>query len=79
MTTQQHEKTTEKKDDETRLWTVMFRDSETGKRAMRLTPDGGLTHLVIHAAMIKGKSRAEEIADEIREQNPGATVTVRPF
>lgn len=78
-TQQQYEKKIAKTEGDGRLWTIMFRDSQTGNRAMRLTPEGGLTHLLIHAAMIRSKSRAEEIASEIREQNPDAEVTVRPF
>ena len=63
----------------TKAYTILFKDAETGGRAMRLTPEGGLTNRKIYAAMILGKDKAEQIADEIRKSIPDATVTVKPF
>lgn len=61
-------------------YTILFKEASiTGKRAMRLTPDGGVTNKVLFAAMIKGKAKAEEIAETIRGDFPKATVTVQPF
>lgn len=64
----------------TPTWTILFREPEiTGHTAMRLTPEGTLTRKTLFAAMFKDRERALEIAQEIREQHPTATVTVRRF
>ena len=60
-------------------YTVIFRDAETGRTGMRLTPEGGLTRKTMYAAMIPSKERAEEIAATIRGNFPEATVSVKPF
>lgn len=61
-------------------YTILFKEASiTGKRAMRLTPYGSVTNKVIFAAMIKGKAKAEEIAETLRGDFPEATVTVKPF
>lgn len=64
---------------QTKYFTIIFRDSRTGGKGMRLTPDGGLTRRSLFAAMIDGREDAERIASDIREDFPEATVTVKPF
>ena len=60
-------------------YTLLFKDPSINvNRAMRMTPDGGLTGRKIFAAMLE-KDRAEEIAVEVRANFPKATVTVKPF
>lgn len=62
------------------VWTILFREPEiTGKTAMRMTPDGTLTRNTVHAAMFEDRHRALDIAAEIRQEFPQATVTVRRF
>jgi len=66
--------------EKTPTWTILFQEPEiTGKTAMRLCPDGTLTRRAIFAAMFKDRPRALEIAAELREQYPAATVKVRRF
>lgn len=60
-------------------WTVLFSDDQTGGRAMRMTPNGGLTRLKMYAAMFADKEYAEKIAREVRAQNPNAKVRVEKF
>jgi len=60
-------------------WTILFRDEQTGAKAMRLTPEGGLTRRKMFAVMIDTREEAEKIAAEIRENHPEATVRVEKF
>lgn len=60
-------------------WTILFRDEQTGAKAMRLAGDGGLTRRKMFAAMIDTREKAEKIAAEIRENHPEATVRVEKF
>lgn len=66
--------------EKTPTWTILFQEPEiTGKTGMRLCPDGTLTRKTIFASMFKDRDRAVEIAGELREQYPAATVKVRRF
>ena len=58
---------------------IVQQDDVTGKIGMRVCPDGTLTRRKIFAGMISSKEKAEEIAQDIRNDNPEATVTVKPF
>lgn len=60
-------------------WTVLFKDKTTGNKAMRLTPDGGLTRLKIYAWMIPSLETAEAVAGDIRHNHPDAQVMVSRF
>ena len=61
-------------------YTIIFQqDDITGKTGMRVCPDGSLTRRKFFAGMISSKEKAEEIAQDIRNDNPEATVTVKTF